>query len=316
MSADLAVRGDASARTPSLGGAPSTRSRRSSVGRVPNWFLIPALLFYIVVVLYPSIAGAYYAFTDWRGGTEANWTGFENFIELAGDSAAVASLVNTLTIAVTLTLVQTGLGLLLALALNSAIRGRNLMRTLFFAPMMVPPVIIGLLWQYVYTPNGPLDSLLESVGLGALSQSWLGNSQIALWSIIASVIWHHVGMSMVIYLAGLQSIPQELYEAAAIDRAGPLRRFWSVTRPLLGQSTTIAMALTMTSSLKLFDQVFVMTGGGPGVATETLSLIMYKEAFVYGEYGYGSAIALVLTMIVAAIVFLLMSITRRGEVEA
>src|SRR3546814_134391 len=152
-----------------------------------------------------------------------------------------------------------------------------------------------------------------SVGLGALSQSWLGNSQIALWSIIASVIWHHVGMSMVIYLAGLQSIPQELYEAAAIDRAGPLRRFWSVTRPLLGQSTTIAMALTMTSSLKLFDQVFVMTGGGPGVATETLSLIMYKEAFVSGGYGYGSAIALVLTMIVAAIVFLQMSITRRSE---
>nr|WP_255622668.1 sugar ABC transporter permease [Tessaracoccus sp. OS52] len=235
---------------------------------------------------------------------------------MLADQAAVASLRNTLLIAVVLTIVQSGLGLLLALALNSAIRARNLLRTLFFAPMMMPPVIVGLLWQYIYTPGGPLDTAMGALGLGELVQSWLGNSDVALWSIIASVVWHHVGMSMVIFLAGLQGIPYELYEAAALDGAGPLRQFFSVTWPLLGQAITIATALTMTSSLKLFDQVFVMTGGGPGVSTQTLSLIMYREAFVYGEYGYGSAIALVLTMIVAFIVFIQMSITRRGEVDA
>ncbi len=313
MSIALAERGSAVPQAPS----PVSRGGRGRRSRlVPQWFLLPALVFYSVVVLYPSLAGGWYAFTDWTGGSGANWIGLDNFRELLGDRAAVASLRNTLLIAVTLTVVQSGLGLLLALALNSAIRGRNLLRTLFFAPMMMPPVIVGLLWQYIYTPNGPLDTALSALGAGGLIQSWLGNSQLALWSIIASVIWHHVGMSMVIFLAGLQGIPEELYESAALDGAGALRRFWSVTRPLLGQATTIATALTMTSSLKLFDQVFVMTGGGPGVSTQTLSLIMYREAFVYGEYGYGSAIALVLTMIVAFIVFLQMSITQRGETEA
>lgn len=314
MSTTLAVRGAAAVRSPS--GAPGRPRRAGHLRLVPQWFLLPALAFYLVVVLYPSVAGGLYAFTDWRGGADAGWTGLENFRRLLADEAAIASLRNTLLIAVSLTVVQTGLGLLLALALSSAIRGRNLLRTLFFAPMMLPPVITGLLWQYIYTPNGPLDTVLDGLGLEALRQSWLGNADIALWAIIASVIWHHVGMSMVIFLAGLQGIPEELYEAAALDGAGPVRRFWSVTRPLLGQATTIVTALTMTSSLKLFDQVFVMTGGGPGVSTQTLSLIMYREAFVYGEYGYGSAIALVLTMIVAFIVFLQISITRRGEVEA
>ncbi|GAA4289145.1 sugar ABC transporter permease [Georgenia daeguensis] len=313
MSTAVAVRGSAARQAPSGAGL---RRRRNRHRLVPQWFLLPALAFYAVVVLYPSVAGGMYAFTDWKGGTDASWTGLENFRDLLADQAAIASLRNTLLIAVTLTVVQSALGLLLALALNSAIRGRNLLRTLFFAPMMMPPVIVGLLWQYIYTPGGPLDTALGALGLEGAVQSWLGDSSIALWAIIASVIWHHVGMSMVIFLAGLQGIPEELYEAAALDGAGTLRRFWSVTRPLLGQATTIATALTMTSSLKLFDQVFVMTGGGPGVSTQTLSLIMYREAFVYGEYGYGSAIALVLTMIVAFIVFLQMSVTRRGEVEA
>ncbi|GAA4902329.1 sugar ABC transporter permease [Tessaracoccus lubricantis] len=283
---------------------------------MPQWFLIPALVLYVIVVVYPSIAGGLYAFTDWRGGNAATFTGMDNFRKLLADQAAVASLRNTLVIAVTLTIVQSGLGLLLALALNSAIRARNLLRTLFFAPMMMPPVIVGLLWQYVYTPDGPLDTAMNALGLSGLVQSWLGNSSVALWSVIASVIWHHVGMSMVIFLAGLQGIPDELYEAASIDGATKLRQFFAITWPLLGQAITIATALTMTSSLKLFDQVFIMTGGGPGVSTQTLSLIMYREAFVYGEYGYGSAIALVLTMIVAFIVFIQMSITRRGEVDA
>lgn len=316
MSTALAERVSAASgpQAPSRAGRPRAAARRRRLA--PQWFLAPALLFYAIVVLYPSIAGGYYAFTDWTGGAEANFIGLDNFREMLDDQAAVASLRNTLLIAVFLTVVQSGLGLLLALALNSAIRARNLLRTLFFAPMMMPPVIVGLLWQYIYTPGGPLDTALGALGLGGLVQSWLGNSDIALWSIIASVIWHHVGMSMVIFLAGLQGIPWELYEAAALDGAGKLRQFLSVTWPLLGQAITIATALTMTSSLKLFDQVFVMTGGGPGVSTQTLSLIMYREAFVYGEYGYGSAIALVLTMIVAFIVFLQMSITRRGEVDA
>jgi len=292
----------------------AARLRRNRTA--PQWFLVPALLFYLLVVLYPSIAGVFYSFTDWAGGTQSSWIGLDNFRELLADQVAVASLRNTLLLAVVLTVVQTALGLLLALVLNTAIRGRHLMRTLFFAPMMLPPVVTGLLWQYIYTPGGPLDSVLGFLGLDSLVHAWLGESKLALGSIIASIVWHHVGMSMIIYLAALQGIPAQLYEAAALDGASAFRRFWDIVRPLLGHATTIVTALTMTGSLKLFDQVFVMTGGGPGVATQTLSLVMYREAFVYGHYGYGSAIALVLTMVVVLIVFLQLSVTRKGEVEA
>ncbi|WP_136708314.1 sugar ABC transporter permease [Agromyces sp. H66] len=302
-------RGRSDAPVRSVPGRPAPR-RRPTVA--PTWFLLPALVVYALVVLYPSLAGSVLAFTDRSGFDPGEWVGLANFEKLLRDDAARAALTNTVAVAVVITVVQTTLGLLLALALNSAIRARNLMRTLFFAPMMLSPIIVGLLWQYIYTPGGPLDSTLEGLGLGFLTRSWLGSDG-ALWAIVASIIWHHVGIVMAIYLAGLQSIPPELTEAAQVDGAGAVRRFWYVTRPLLGQSTTIVIALTLTASFKLFDQMFVMTGGGPGVSTQTLSLVMYQQAFVYGEYGYGTAIALVLTMIVAAVVFVQLSITRRGE---
>lgn len=299
---------------PSLPGrAVSARPRRPVV---PLWFLIPGLLIYGVVVVYPSISGAYYAFTEWNGGPDVYFIGGRNFAELLQDERALAALGNTLVLSVSVVVLQTVLGLLLALALNSAIKTRNLLRTVFFAPMLLPPIAIGVLWQFMYSRGGPIDSVLEGIGLGSLIQSWLGNSSVALWSVIGTIVWQHIGLSMVIYLAALQGVPEELHEAAALDGAGAVRRFWSVTRPLLGQATTIVLALTMIGGLKLFDQVFVMTGGGPGYATETLSLLMYREAFVLGRYGYGSAIALVLTMIVAAIVFVQISATRRAEVEA
>lgn len=298
---------------PSPSRAASARSRRPLV---PLWFLVPGLLIYGVVVVYPSISGAYYAFTEWNGGPDVYFVGGRNFAELLHDERALAALGNTLVLSVSVVILQTVLGLLLALALNSAIKSRNMMRTLFFAPMLLPPIAIGVLWQFMYSRGGPIDSVLAGVGLGSLIQSWLGSSAIALWSVIGTIVWQHIGLSMVIYLAALQGVPEELHEAAALDGAGALRRFWSVTRPLLGQATTIVLALTMIGGLKLFDQVFVMTGGGPGYATETLSLLMYREAFVLGHYGYGSAIALVLTMIVAAIVFVQISATRRAEVDA
>ncbi|NED95370.1 sugar ABC transporter permease [Phytoactinopolyspora alkaliphila] len=293
----------------------SAGGRRRRVTAVSLWFVVPALVIYGLVVIYPSISGAVYAFTDWRGGSSASFVGLRNFRELLSDPKTAGALRNTMLLTVVGTVVQTVLGLLLALALNSAIKSRNLLRTLFFAPALLPPVVIAVLWQYLYTPGGVIDRVLDTFGLGALSQNWLGNSSVALWSVLAVIVWQNVGLTMVIYLAGLQGIPDELYEAASIDGAGTMASFWNVTRPMLAPATTIAVALIMISNLKLFDQVFVMTGGGPGYATETLSLVMYKEAFVLGHYGYGAAVALVLTMLVAALVFVQVTITRRFEVE-
>jgi raffinose/stachyose/melibiose transport system permease protein len=296
------------------GGRGPRRTRRPS--GAPYLFIVPALVFYAVVVLYPTVAGGAYAFTDWSGGRgPTSFVGAANFSELLGDPAARSALRNTLVIAVSTTLIQTLIGLALALALHSTLVTRNALRTLFFAPALLPPVIVGFLWQYILTPAGPLNEALTAIGLGGLTQNWLGDSSVALASVIGVIIWQNAGLTMVIYLAGLQGVPPELLEAAAIDGASRSQRLRHVTIPLLIPATTIAMSLTLIGSLKLFDQVFVMTGGGPGYATETLSLIMYKEAFVSGRYGYSAAIALVLTMIVFAFAVLQLRGLRRFEVE-
>lgn len=282
---------------------------------VPIAFVLPALALYLLVVVYPSIAGAVYAFTDWKGGGSWNFVGLANFTSLAADPNALGALANTLILSLAIVVVQSLIGLLLALALHANIKSTNVLRTLLFAPALLPPVIIAVLWQYLYSPGGPLDTVLNTLGMGWAVQTWLGDPSLSLGSVTVAIIWQHAGLSMVIFLAGLQGVPQQLYEAAAIDGAGKFRRFWSVTAPMIAPATTIVLALNLISSLKLFDQVFVMTNGGPGTSTQTLSLLMYREAFVFGKYGYGTAIALVLTMIVAACAFLQLKFTRRFEVE-
>lgn len=289
---------------------------RGSRHGVPYTLLVPALALYALIVLYPTISGAVYAFSDWNGRSgEASFLGFDNFAEMFRDVSARAALQNTLIIAVAVTVVQTVLGLALALALHRALVTRNLLRTFFFAPALLPPVVIAFLWQFILTPNGPLNAGLRAVGLDGLAQNWLGDSAIALATVIGVIIWQNVGFTMVIYVAGLQGVPAELHESAQIDGATWWQRLRHITIPLLIPATTITLSLTLINSLKLFDQVFVMTGGGPGYATETLSVIMYKEAFVSGRYGYSTAIALVLTMIVFAFAMLQLKGLRRFEVE-
>lgn len=267
-------------------------------------------------MLYPTISGAVYAFTDWRGqATGTTFIGWDNFTRMFSDVAARAALGNTVLIAVVVTAVQTVLGLALAIALNSALISRNVLRTLFFAPALLPPVVIAFLWQFILTPSGPLNTVLRGIGLDALAQNWLGDSAIALWTVMGVMIWQNVGMSMVIYLAGLQGIPGELIESASLDGATWWQRLRMITVPLLIPATTVVMSLILISSLKVFDQVFAMTGGGPGYSTETLSVIMYKEAFVSGRFGYAAAIALVLTMIVFAFAMVQLAALRRFEVD-
>jgi raffinose/stachyose/melibiose transport system permease protein len=204
-----------------------------------------------------------------------------------------------LVIAVAITLLQNGIGLLLALGVNSTIKSRNVLRVFLFAPALVTPIVAAYLWRNLLGPDGAVNSLLGLVGLDSWRQDWLGDPAIALWSVVGVIVWQYAGYSMVIFLAGLQSIPREIHEAAAIDGAGAVRRFWSVTRPLLAPAFTINMMLSIIGGLKLFDQVYALTGGGPGHATDTLSTLIYKDAFTLGEFGYSIALAVVLTVVVS-----------------
>lgn len=270
------------------------------MGRPPGWFALPALALYAFVVLVPSVQGAGLAFTDWDGLSPVrHFVGLDNFQELLDDPAARGALRQTLIIAVAVTVVQNALGLLLALGVHSRIRSRFVLRVLLFAPAVMTPVVTAALWKYMLAPDGALNGLLGALGLDGLRQNWLGDPDLALASVIGVIVWQFAGYSMVIFLAGLQGIPDEIYEAAAVDGAGPWRRFRSVVLPLLAPATTVNLMLSIIGGLKLFDQVWVMTSGGPGNATETLSTLLYKNAFQFNEYGYSVAIAIVLTIFVA-----------------
>ena len=279
--------------------APLARARRART-TPPWWFMAPALLLFAFVVLVPSARGVYYAFTDWDGlDPHFAFVGLDNFADMFRDADAVQAIWRTLLIAVSITVVQNGIGLLLALGVNSAIKSRNLLRVLLFAPAVITPIVTAYLWRNLLGPDGAVNSLLGGVGLGAWRQDWLGSPDLALWSVVGVIVWQFAGYSMVIFLAGLQSVPQEVHEAAALDGAGPVRRFWSVTRPLLAPAFTINLMLSIIGGIKLFDQVYALTGGGPGHATDTLSTLIYKDAFTLGEFGYSIALAVVLTIIVA-----------------
>ncbi|WP_244188026.1 carbohydrate ABC transporter permease [Streptomyces regalis] len=262
--------------------------------------MLPALLLFAFVVLAPSARGVYYAFTDWDGlSRDFSFVGLGNFSDMLGDADARQAVWHTLLIAVAITVVQNAVGLALALGVNSAIRSRNLLRVFLFAPAVVTPIVTAYLWRNLLGPDGAVNSLLGAVGLDSWEQDWLGDPDLALWAVVGVVVWQFAGYSMVIFLAGLQSVPKEIHEAAAMDGAGPVRRFWSVTRPLLAPALTINLMLSIIGGIKLFDQVHALTGGGPGHATDTISTLIYKDAFTLGEFGYSIALAVVLTIIVA-----------------
>jgi raffinose/stachyose/melibiose transport system permease protein len=297
---------------------PVKGGRRRRAGRLspPWWFAAPALAVYALIVLYPSVSGMLYAFTDWSGIGDRSFTGLANFRELFSDEAASGSLRNTLLLTVAIVVVQNGIGLLLALGVHTKIKSRVVLRVIFFAPAVVSPVMVAFLWKYIYNPapDAGLNAILGAVGLDGLQQDWLGNSSLALWSIAGMVVWQYAGYSMVIFLAGLEGVPAELHEAAMIDGAGRWHRFRYVTWPLLAPAVTINVMLSTIGGLKLFDQVYAATNGGPGHATETLSTVLYKQAFVFGKYGYSTAIALVLALFVAAVSLVQIYYLRRREV--
>ncbi|MFF6952284.1 carbohydrate ABC transporter permease [Streptomyces iakyrus] len=282
--------------------APSAGAARRRRARAPWWFAAPALLLFAFVVLVPSARGVYYAFTDWDGlDPDFSFVGLDNFTAMAGDADAVQAVWHTLLIALSITVVQNALGLVLALGVNSAIKSRNVLRVFLFAPAVITPIVTAYLWRNLLGPQGAVNTLLAAVGLDGWRQDWLGSPDLALWALVAVIVWQYAGYSMVIFLAGLQSVPKEIHEAAAIDGAGPVRRFWSVTRPLLAPAFTINLMLSIIGGIKLFDQVYALTGGGPGHATETISTLIYKDAFTLGEFGYSIALAVVLTIIVAVV---------------
>ena len=261
--------------------------------------MVPALTGYIYVVLWPAVQGSIFAFTDWNGLTsDFSFVGLDNFIKVIQDSAATRAITNTIVLAVVVTVLQNLVGLFLALGLNSKVKSRGVLRTVFFAPVVLTPLVAGYIWSYLLAPRGAVNDMLETVGLGQFKQDWLGNPDTALGAICVTLIWQFAGYSMVIFLSGLQAIPQEINEAAVLDGAGPIRRLVSVTLPLLNGAIVINLLLTMIGGLGQFAHVYIMTNGGPFGSTETISTLILRKAFQTGDFPYGIALGVVMALIV------------------
>ncbi len=282
----------------------------------PFFYLAPSILFLLFVYAGPFVFNLYISLTDWTGiGFQWNFTGFRNYRELFGEKRIGQVLLNNLVYLFFLVFIQNVFAILLALLLNKEFRLRNFFRSLLFMPTVIATVAVGFIWSLMFDPvNGPLPILSRQLNLPFLSEfSWLGDSNRAIYLVIFVSMWQWTSWNMIIYLAGIQGIPKEMYESSDIDGAKGLIKLKAITLPLLRPAVTVNLILSTISVLKFFDLPYVLTKGGPGYATETLAITLYSYTFLYNKLGYGTAISLVLFTAVMLITILQLSILKKGE---
>jgi raffinose/stachyose/melibiose transport system permease protein len=280
-------------------------------------FLAPTLLLLLVFVVWPILESARLSFTQWTGlGKSQTYIGFTNWVRLVQDGVFWKALGNNLILAVLSIIVQLPVALALAVLLDKGGRRFRVFKLGYFMPLLISSVAIGFLFKYIYDPNfGMLNAVLNSVGLGALAKSWLGDPSIALYAVLAVICWQFIPFYMLIFQAALASMPGELHDAAVIDGASENQFFWSIVLPMLQGTIRTSAVLSLIGSLRYFDLIYVLTGGGPSGSTELMATYMYKQAFASFNFGYGSTIAVALILVVLVISGLLLALTRRFQTE-
>jgi len=262
-------------------------------------FLVPALIVYIVFQIIPLIGAVYFSVMEWNGiaGSSLEFVGFKNFIEVFKSKDFLLSLQNMGKMVFFSVLFHTPIALLLAVAINTRCRGFRIFKALFFVPTVFPLTAVGLMWYFIFMPTGSLNALLEAVGLSGMAAPWLVNQSTAMNTIVFVNIWAGIGYYMVILLAGLTTIADDLYEAAAIDGANGVHKFFCITVPMLKSTIGMCIIMDIIGSVKVFDLVFAMTGGGPNGLTNLPTTLLYNEAFKYKHNGLGSAIGVIILVI-------------------
>lgn len=276
-----------------------TKSDRIKV----NLMTVPAIVLYSVFLVVPIFMAIYFSFNDWNGiaGNPLKFVGFKNYLTAFKDPLFMTSLKNLGSMLFFSVLCHTPIALLLAVALNQKVKGKRFFKVLFFVPTIFPLTAIGLLWYFIFMPNGSLNSLLGSLGLENLVTGWLINPSTAMPTIIFVNIWAGIGYYMIILLAGLKGIPDDLYEAAHMDGANSIQTFFKVTVPMLKPVIGLCLVLDIIGTIKIFDLVFVMTAGGPNGLTNLPTTLIYSQAFLYDNYGLGSAIGVILLLITVTV---------------
>jgi raffinose/stachyose/melibiose transport system permease protein len=284
---------------------------RSSLVRFGRWWwAAPAVVFVLITIYATTAIGGFYAFTDWTGVGSWNFVGLDNFRNIFKTPELLGSLTNTLLLAFGFLVLSNVIGLGFALSLNRGLKTRYVLRTLIFMPVVIAPIAVSFVWKFIFAYEGPLNQTLSAVGLKSLQRDWLASPHLALAAVLVVMVWQAIGFTMVIYLAGLATVPVELEEAAALDGAGHIRRFFAVTVPMIQPSIAIATTLSLIQGLRVFDQVLALTGGGPAGATQTLATEVYQQTFVFGSFGFGAALALMLTLIILIFTIVMQRMTR------
>ena len=268
-------------------------------GLSPWLFALPALAVYVVFLVYPSITSLFFSLTDWDGLSPTyNIVGLQNYVDMTKDPVIATALKNNVIWTVVTLTVPLVVGLALAILLNGKVRGKPILRLIFYTPAVLPLVSIASIWGWLYNPQyGAINEFLRLIGLGELAQPWLGQDSTALAAVMVPAIWVRVGFPMLLYLAALQGISTEMYEAATVDGATRAQQFWHITMPSLRPAHYIVLALSLIDSFKVFDLIYATTYGGPGTATQVMGTWMYANVFQYYQAGYGTAIAVVVTVI-------------------
>lgn len=264
-----------------------------------KFMAVPAILLFILFFLYPLSYGIGLSFTDWDGLSESkNFVGIQNFIDFFKDARAIGDIKNTLLFGLVSPLLLNIFGFLLALLLDKEIKGKNFARTLIYLPAIISPLIMGYVWLMILRPDsGFLFNVLQALHLENLYSNWLVDPHKAMWAIIIVNLWQFIGYPMIIFLAGLQSIPSEMYEAAKIDGATSLQTVRYITIPQLMPAIQINIITNIINSLSVFEIIVALTNGGPGYYTEPLSLYIYRNAFA-GLTGYSTSVAMILFVII------------------
>lgn len=290
------------------------RRGRNRPARAYYIMVLPALVLFFLFHTIPVLQGAFYSFTDYPGYGEWSFVGLSNYAALFTDGRILDSYLFTFQFAVVTTLLVNAIALALAVGLNGRIKFKNTLRGVYFVPNILAILVIGYVFQYLFTNS--LPAIATSLGIDRLSTSILSDPDLAWIGIVVLAVWQAVAFNIIIYIAGLQTVPLELYEAAAIDGANAWRQFRSITFPMIAAFFTLNMVLSLKSFLQVFDHIIAMTNGGPGTATESVSVVIYKGGFQGGEYGYQMANAVIFMIIIMAFAVVQLRVLMRREVSA
>ena len=300
---------------PGAAEVPRLRVRARAPGeprKVAYLYLLPAFAFYLLFAFGPLLYTTWLSFFQWDGLTVGTWIGLDNYERVLSDPGIRASFVHSLVLILFFAVLPCMLGLYLAsLMAHARVRGLGFFRAVLFLPQTVAVVVVAIAWVWIYAPDGPLNEALRAVGLGSVARGWLGDFELALPALGLVGTWLMAGLCMVLFLAGIQKIPDTLYEAARVDGAGRWREFLAVTLPGLRGELSVALTITTIFALRSFDLIYVATNGGPGSSTTVPAVLVYQNAFSTGRVGLAASVAVVLTLIIFVVAFAITRIVDR-----